>query len=70
MKLCYRGIPHTCVSQTVPVVPGDVVGNYRGAPVRLRRPVESVHPSTVAILKYRGISYVSARSFGLNESLA
>ncbi len=56
MQLSYRGIKYESANATVPAIPGEVIGKYRGTSLRTTQyMVPTTESSTV--LQYRGTLY-------------
>ncbi|HEY9646116.1 MAG TPA: DUF4278 domain-containing protein [Chroococcidiopsis sp.] len=58
MQLSYRGLPYNTAT-TVETIPGEIMGQYRGAAIR--HTIQPAMPAArvIAQLSYRGASYNS-----------
>jgi len=54
--LCYRGVQYIPKGHLFQTVPGEIIGQYRGAEVRSRRLITPIYQPTY-LLFYRGVPY-------------
>jgi hypothetical protein len=65
MKLTYRGIDYDYTQPTLEVTEGEILGRYRGAAWRCQTVQELPIPRPNAMLNYRGASYLSNPTAGI-----
>jgi hypothetical protein len=57
MQLSYRGIKYERNTLPTKVVPGKIIGKYRGATLVARKSILPPIPRSIGNLKYRGVCY-------------
>jgi hypothetical protein len=57
MQLTYRGSQYESSTSSVPAIPGEVIGKYRGAVLRASHYTATVPPAQSLNLLYRGAHY-------------
>jgi hypothetical protein len=68
MKLSYRGASYEYTPPTLEVTEGEIIGRYRGQILR-RHTARNAPPQPIVELKYRGVSYYTDRSGGVNTAV-
>lgn len=68
MQLSYRGNQYNYEPSAIPMEEGEMTGKYRGQAWKMRYPrhINVVQP--VANLKYRGVSYCTTRTGGVETT--
>lgn len=61
MKLSYRGSAYESSDSAIDAAPTEVIGKYRGTPVRLTTPIGVPLPQAVLKFTYRGSHYIGLR---------
>jgi hypothetical protein len=61
MKLCYRGIEYDYTPPVLEVSESEMLGHYRGRPLRFSYVKHVPFPQSEANLKYRGAAYHTTR---------
>jgi hypothetical protein len=61
MKLCYRGVEYDYTPPVLEVSESEMLGHYRGRPLRFSYVKHVPFPQSEANLKYRGAAYHTTR---------
>ena len=61
MKLCYRGVEYDYTPPALEVTESEMLGHYRGRPLRFSYVKHVPFPQSEANLRYRGAAYHTTR---------
>ena len=67
MQLSYRGVSYELNPSDNASLPGEIIGQYRGAVLRGQHCTNPPVPELFITLQYRGVSYLSVANYSFNS---